>query len=173
MRALAALGLLLLAVPLRAQVNCTANPSQCSIGAQSIRITVDPVVSLAILPATTALTAPTAAHFNAGFAPTAGPTLTVRANSDWSLAISAATAVWSATDTESVPARTDKPASNLRWATSPGGPFTPLSTSAVNLVTGSATGGTATTIHFQTDWAWALDTPGSYSLQLVLTITAS
>ena len=163
---------LLMTAPLPAQVNCTANPSPCSTGALTIRITIGPAIQLAIAPATTMLTTPTAAHFLAGFAATTGPTATVRANAGWALAINAATSVWSGTDTQSEPARTDKPAGDLRWATSSTGPFTPRSASPVTVASGSATAAATTTIFYQTVYDWAVDTPGAYQLQLVLTITS-
>jgi hypothetical protein len=40
------------------------------------------------------------------------------------------------------------------------------------LVNGSATASNATTLYFQTVYSWALDTPGNYSLSVVLTLTS-
>jgi hypothetical protein len=47
-----------------------------------------------------------------------------------------------------------------------------LTTSDVNLITGSATASNATTLHFQTFYSWTLDTPGNYSMSIVLTLTS-
>jgi len=52
------------------------------------------------------------------------------------------------------------------------GSFAPLSSVDANLVTGPATAGTATTLYFQTLYAWTADTPGNYSLSIVLTLTS-
>jgi hypothetical protein len=47
-----------------------------------------------------------------------------------------------------------------------------LSTSDVSLVTGAATASSATTLYFQTLYNWTLDTPGNYSMAVVLTLTS-
>jgi len=121
----------------------------------------------------TALTAPTPADFDAGFNATAGPTLTVSANASWTLDLRAAAATWTATNTSpGAPARTNKPAADLKWSTASNGSFAALTTTDVNLVTGSATASNATTLYFQTLYDWALDTPGNYSMSIILTLTS-
>jgi hypothetical protein len=40
------------------------------------------------------------------------------------------------------------------------------------LVVGSATASSATTLFFQTLYGWTVDTPGNYSLAVVLTLTS-
>jgi hypothetical protein len=42
----------------------------------------------------------------------------------------------------------------------------------VTLVTGTATASSATTLFFQTLYSWTLDTPGNYSMAIVLTLTS-
>ena len=157
-----------------AQVNCLALSGSCSTSSTGtvISITVARAIALDLSPATTSLVAPTATHYNAGYAQTSGPTLTVRANTPWSVAISSSTAVWSATNTQSEPARVNKPASDLRWATSVGGPFTAMGMTPATLASGNATASTVRTLFFRTSYSWTLDTPGNYSIQLVLTVTA-
>jgi len=121
----------------------------------------------------TPLTAPSPADFDAGFNSTAGPTLTVSANAPWSLNVRAASAVWTATNTSpGAPARANKPAGDLKWSTASGGSFSALTTTDANLVSGAATASTATTLYFQTLYNWTLDTPGSYTLSVVLTLTS-
>jgi hypothetical protein len=121
----------------------------------------------------TALTAPTPADFDAGFNATSGPTLTVSANASWTLSVRAAAATWTATNTSpGAPARTTKPAADLKWSTASNGSFVSLTTSDVNLITGSATASNATTLYFHTLYAWTLDTPGNYSMSIVLTLTS-
>jgi hypothetical protein len=44
--------------------------------------------------------------------------------------------------------------------------------SDANLVAGGATASSPTTLYFQTLYNWSLDTPGSYNLSIVLTLTA-
>jgi len=121
----------------------------------------------------TALTAPTTTDFDAGFNSTTGPTLTVSANAPWTLHIRASSALWTATNTSpTAPARTNKPAADLQWSISSGGGFAALSTTDASLVAGSATASNATTLYFQTLYNWSVDTPGNYSLSIVLTLTS-
>jgi hypothetical protein len=123
--------------------------------------------------ASTALTAPTPTAFDAGFNSTTGPLLTVSANAAWTLHVRASTAVWAATNTSpGAPARTTKPAADLKWSTAANGTFNALTTTDVVLVGGSATASSATTLYFQTVYGWTLDTPGNYSLAVILTLTS-
>ncbi|HEX6557829.1 MAG TPA: hypothetical protein VF021_00160 [Longimicrobiales bacterium] len=168
------IGLLLIAAPLRAQTSCSSNPGPCSTAPGTVRITITiaPAFALSISPATSTLAAPTPAMYDAGFAITNGPTATIRSNAPWTLAISASSATWNATNTGTEPARTNKPASDLQWATSVAGPFTATTTTPASITSGSATAGSAVALYYRTLYSWGLDTPGSYSLQVVFTITA-
>ncbi len=153
---------------------CTANgaPANCGLPG-SVAMTAGRVVRLQVSSGSTALTAPIPADFDAGFNSTTGPTLTVSANAAWTLHLRASAAFWTATNTSpGAPARTNKPAADLQWSTASNGAFTALTTSDVSLVTGSATAGSATTLYFQTLYGWTLDTPGNYSLSIVLTLTS-
>ena len=166
---------LALAMPLHAQSNCTDSGVTCSTasGTLLINITIGRALFLTVTPPTTALTAPTAAHYDAGFAETTGPTTAIRSNAPWVLAVSAASAVWSATDTQTQPARTNKPAEDLLWAASPAGPFVALTISPAAIASGNAsTGATAASLFYRTLYSWALDTPGEYSLQVVFTVSS-
>jgi hypothetical protein len=157
-----------------AQAQCTASgaPASCSVPG-SVSLTAGRVVRLQVSAGSTALTAPTPADFDAGFNLTTGPTVTVSANAPWTLQLRASTATWAATNTSpGTPARAAKPASDLKWGTSPAGGFSSLGATDATLVSGSATAGAATTLYFQTLYDWALDTPGNYSLTVVLTLTA-
>lgn len=157
-----------------AQASCNANGanSSCSTGNLAISITISPVVQLELSSAATTLTPPTPADYNAGFAASTGPSGVVRANAPWMLLISAGSPTWTAVNTQSEPARTSKPASDLAWSLSPGGPFTDLSTTPVTVASGNATTAAAGTLYYRTRYNWALDTPGIYSIQVVLTLTA-
>jgi len=160
--------------PAVARGQCTANGAPASCGLPgSVSMTAGRVVRLQMSAGSTSLTAPTPADFDAGFNATTGPTLTVSANAAWTLHIRAAAASWTATNTSlGAPARTNKPASDLEWSTSSSGPFAALTASDASLVTGSATANKPTTLYFQTLYNWTLDTPGNYSLSVVLTLTS-
>jgi hypothetical protein len=155
----------------QAQCSATGGGDSCNQPG-SVTMTAGRVVRLQMSGASTVLTAPTTGDFDAGFNATTGPTFTVSANAPWALQVRAASALWSATSTSSAPARTDKPTTDLLWSTSAGGGFTPVTTADVSLVTGAATANAATTLYFRTLYNWTLDTPGNYSLAIVLTLTA-
>lgn len=167
--------LLALAPTLQAQSNCTSTPAPCSTasGTLLINFTIGRALQLTVTPTATSLTTPTPAHYNAGFAATTGPTASIKSNAPWTLGISAGAATWTAVSTQSEPARTNKPASDLTWSTSSSGPFVALSTTAVTFASGNATAGAiAASLFYRTLYSWALDTPGDYSLQIVFTLTA-
>jgi hypothetical protein len=161
------------AVPGIAGAQCTASGAadSCTVAA-SASMTAGRVVRLQMSAGSTALTAPTTADFDAGFNATTGPTLTVSANAPWMLQVRSAATFWAATNASSEPARTTKPAGDLRWSTVSSGTFNALTTGDVTLVSGSATATSATTLYFQTLYDWTLDTPGNYSLSVVLTLIA-
>jgi hypothetical protein len=157
-----------------AGAQCTASGAggTCNLPG-SVSMTAGRVVRLQMVPGSTTLTAPLPADFDAGFNATTGPTLTVSANAAWTLHIRASTAVWTAVNTSpGAPARVNKPAADLKWSTASNGTFNALTTSDVNLVTGAATASNVTTLFFQTLYGWTLDTPGNYSLSVVLTLTS-
>jgi hypothetical protein len=131
------------------------------------------VVRVQVSAGSTALTAPTPADFDAGFNSTTGPTITVSGNAAWTLHVRASAALWTATNTSAgAPARTTKPAADLKWSTASNGTFNALTTTDVLLVGGSATASSAKTLYFETLYAWTLDTPGNYSLAVILTLTS-
>lgn len=174
-RAMATLiGVMTIGVAASAGAQCSASgaPASCS-SPGSVSMTAGRVVQLQVSAGSTSLTPPTPADFDAGFNSTAGPTLTVSANAPWTLALRASSATWTATNTSpGAPARATKPAGDLKWSTSAGGAYSALSATDVTLVSGSATANSATTLYFQTLYSWTLDTPGNYSLAVVLTLTA-
>ncbi len=144
---------------------CTANTSALLV--------IGDVLSLTLSATTTPLTPPSAVDYDAGFVANTGPMATVRGNRAWRLQISAATATWTAVNTEpGVSARANKPAGDLLRATAVGGPFTALSTTPATVVSGGASVGTATNFFFRTTYAWAVDTPGTYSLVVTFTLLA-
>jgi hypothetical protein len=155
-----------------AQCSASGAPASCNLPG-SVSMTAGRIVRLQVSAGSTVLTAPTPADFDAGQNSTTGPTLTVSANSSWMLQLHASTAVWTATNTSpGAPARVNKPAGDLQWSTSAGGPFNALATADATLVSGPATPAIATTLYFHTLYDWIRDTPGNYSLSVVLTLTA-
>jgi len=157
-----------------ARAQCTATgPGDTCTQPGSVSMTAGRVVRLQMTAGSTALTAPTTADFDAGFNSTSGPTLTVSANAPWTLLVRSSGTFWTATNTSpSAPARTTKPAGDLLWSTASGGTFNALTTGDATLVSGAATASSATTLYFQTLYDWTLDTPGNYSLSVVLTLTS-
>lgn len=163
-----------LGCPSLAAAQCTASGSPANCGQNgSVSMTAGRVIRLQVTASSTALTTPTPADFDAGFNATTGPTLTVSANAAWTLHLRASAALWTATNTSpGAPARANKPAADLRWSTASNGAFTAFTTNDVTLVSGPATASSATTLYLQTLYNWTLDTPGNYSLSVVLTLTA-
>jgi hypothetical protein len=162
------------AIPASLDAQCVANgaPGSCNVPG-NVSMTAGRVIRLQVSAASTPLTAPTPADFDAGFNSTTGPTFTVSANASWTLTLRSSTALWSAANTSpGAPARVNKPSGDLLWSTSPGGSFSALGTGDVTLVSGPATANTTTTLYFHTLYNWTLDTPGSYGLTVVLTLTA-
>lgn len=181
MRRLARFGIALIAMVIGSSSQPGAAGAQCNASGAggtcnqtgSVSMTAGRVVRLQMTAASTALTSPTPTDFDAGFNATTGPTLTVSSNAAWTLHIRSAAALWTATNTSpGAPARTTKPAADLRWSTAVAGTFTALTTTDVNLVTGAATASNATTLFLHTFYSWTLDTPGNYSLAVVLTLTS-
>jgi hypothetical protein len=156
---------------LGAQCTASGGGGSCNLPG-SVSMTAGRVVLLQMSATSTTLTPPVPADFDAGYNTTTGPTFTVSANAAWTLSLRSA-ALWSATNTSpGTPARTNKPAADLLWSTSSGGAFTTLTISDVRLVNGGATASSATTLYLRTLYDWTLDTPGNYSLSIVLTLTA-
>jgi len=158
--------------PSFAQCSATGAPASCGVPG-SVSMTAGRVVRLQMSAGSTSLTAPTPDDFDARTNATAGPSLSISANAPCTLHIRAATAVCNATSTSpGEPARANKPAADLMWSTAPSGSFAALTTSDASLIGGAATVNDATTLYFQTLYNWTLDTPGNYSLSIVLTLTA-
>ena len=172
----AVLGLALLGRGAAAQ-SCTANllggSGTCSTASIAASLTIGNVVQLSISATSTALTSPGITNYNAGFVADAGPTATLQCNGPCRLQISAATATWTGTTTVlSAPARANKPASDLTWSTSAGGPFTGLTTTPVTVQSLAATAGSSASLFYRTLYAWNVDTPGNYSLTVVFTLAS-
>ncbi len=181
MRRVTGFGIALIAMTIASSARPGAARAQCTAAGPggtcnqpgSVTMTAGRVIRLQMTAASTVLTAPTPADFDAGFNATTGPTLTISSNAPWTLHIRSAATFWTATNTSpGAPARTTKPAGDLEWSLVTGGPFNSLTTTDVNLDTGVATASDLSTLFFRTRYDWTLDTPGNYSLAVVLTLTA-
>lgn len=148
--------------------SCTGNP--CSV-TNTASVTVGTVLKLTLSATTTSLTSPDTTAFNQGFQDDLSAlTATVKANRGWSLNVKGGAATWTATGAG---ARASKPAGDLEWSTAGGAPFTALTTAPAGIATSaSGTSGTTTTVSYRTLWDYTLDTPGTYSLDVVFTATA-
>ncbi len=168
-------GLLAQATPrsVGAQGNCDlAGQASCVVGGATnygMNLTISTVVRLSIPSTTIALGTATGTEFANGFANPVLVPLSVRANRSWTLTFRSTAATWTATGTG---ARANKPNTDLQWGASVGGPFTNVTTTAVTVGTGAATGTGTVNLYLRTRYQWTLDTPGSYSLPLQVTISA-
>jgi hypothetical protein len=93
----------------------------------------------------------------------AGPLLDVKSNRPFVVTIAAATPTFG-------PAA--KLGSDVGWALSAGGPYTPLSTTGVTVLTLSSGGLVSQPLHFRILWDLAGDGPGEYLLELLVTIAS-
>lgn len=120
-----------------------------------------------------ALTSPAVADFTTGYVQDTGPTITVKANRSWTLAIHTTAATnwtYSAGGESGV-----KPISDLTWSNTSSGDYVAITGSADDVVSGSR--GTDTpTIFFRTlydsDFGADKNAYGTYSLPLVFTLSA-
>lgn len=151
-----------------AQTVCTGNP--CSL-TNTASVTVTAQLKLSLSSTTTTLTSPDTTAFNNGFQDDPSMfTATVKANTGWTLSVKSAAATWTASGAG---ARASKPAGDLQWSSTGGSPFTALTASNAQLATsGTGTSGTTKTISYHTLWDYTLDTPGTYSLGVVFTLSA-
>ena len=156
-----------------AQTCSAAVPNGSCTASTTTTMTAGTILQLSLGASATTLAPPGTAGYDAGYVADNGPATTVKANRSWTLKIAAGSALWTATNTTpGVTARANKPASDLQWSTSPGGPFTGTTVAGATFTSGNATGGTTTTIYYHTLYDWTLDTPGAYALVVVLTLSA-
>ena len=173
-RAIPALLLLLGPSLLQGQGTCTRNgQGTCMIGddaTHAIRITITQAIRLESTSGAVSLSSPSGLDYDAGFGLTTGPVLTMKSNIPWTVTLRATQPLWTASP---APARADKPVTDLQWGVAATGPFTDLSIAATTIATGAAgTNGTVIPLHFRVKYAWMLDSPGTYSIPLQLTVTS-
>lgn len=165
---IAGLAGLLAATPVAAQ-NCqTPNGAAgtCSINVAS-SLTIPTLLRLSIDDTTTSLTTPTEAIFNTGSVTTAGPVITIKTNNSWTLLVRAAAATWTGVGAG---VRANKPVGDLAWDRGLG--FTTMTTADASVATGTRGASNVTSMSYRVNWSWPLDTPGTYSLLVVYTVTS-
>jgi len=117
-----------------------------------------------------------------------GPTVTVKANRGWKLTVSSQNDYWSFTPdatyqqcrpgggtysscTGSSSSVAGKASSDLAWSLNANTAFAGL-TSTPALLSSNATGSSASyTLYYRVRWAYASDVPGTYTLNVVFTVT--
>lgn len=109
----------------------------------------------------TTLTAPRSQDFGAAAGVnSSGPTITIKANTNYTLTAAPANATWTG-------GGNNKPASDLRFSVG-GGSFGTLG----QVGQGVATAGKAYVIGYNTLYNWTIDKPGNYSLVVNYTLTS-
>ncbi len=172
--AVLAAALMMAAASAQAQ-SCSANSAAgCSVNTTA-SVTVPTMVELTVAGAgSIALTSPTAADLVTGYVQDAGPTITVRSNRAWTLAVHTTSPVnWIYSGTQGGL----KPITDLTWSNAANGSYNAITTSAVAVVSNQArTNAGAPTIFFRTlypnDFSDDRNAAGSYSLPLTFTLTA-
>lgn len=181
LRHTAALGAALLALtvtrPALAQSSCNTNG--CTV-TNVASVNVPSIVRLSSSSDATTLTAPTDADFGtsqtAQITEGAGnatlPTITVVANRTWGLTISTTDTKWAYTPSGTY-TDPNKAVGDLEWSTD-GATFSALSSTPADIQaagTGSA-GKTTFPITYRTDYDLSKDVPGSYSINVIFTLSA-
>ncbi len=155
------------ASPAAAQCTARGIPSSCTQGI-TLQFTALHAVRVTVAP--TSFSFPvTPSDYNQGYTEALGHAVTVLANAPWTLSIRSTSATWTALGAG---ARAGKPRSDLQWDTAITGPYTPMTGTAVTIASGNPTNGTLVNVWYHILWAWNLDTPGTYTLPVVLLITA-
>jgi hypothetical protein len=164
-------GLVLVASAAQAQSVTVSGASPLSVNTY-VTVTAPSIFKLTINDTSTAVTAPVEADFDAGFQDVAGAVIaTVKANRPYTLNIKGGAATWTGTGG----ARANKPIGDLLWGTvSPAA--TALTASDVVIGSASTTGNNgsspAATINYRILWGYTNDTPGTYSIPVVYTLTS-
>ncbi|HKV70136.1 MAG TPA: hypothetical protein VJN62_02770 [Gemmatimonadales bacterium] len=130
-------------------------------------VTVATVQKLILSSTTTALGVPTINNLDSAANPvsTVGPTVTGEANVPFSVTVSSATANFTS------PPGVTKPAADLSWALSANGTYLPLTTGGTNIIHQTSTGASSgVTMFYHTAW-YSSNAPGSYSINIVYTLT--
>ena len=145
---------------------CTGNPCTVQVTASA---TVNDVLRLTLSSTTANLGTPTEADYDAGYLDAAGPTASVKANRPWHVDVVGAAGVFSYVGSLTNP---NKPSSSLLWGTTAGTYGNNMGASAALMSGANGTGNASQAIFFRTQWAYASDVPGTYSLVVNFTLAA-
>jgi hypothetical protein len=146
---------------------CTTNPCTVGVTASS---TVADVMQLTLSSTTTDLGSPTATEYGAGHMDASGPTSTVKSNRPWRVTVVGNAANFSYSAPAASGLTNTKSAADLKWGTT-AGTYGSNMGSAAQLSSGNGTAGASQQIFFRTQWAWATDVPGTYSLVVNFTLS--
>ena len=153
-------GILALSHAAEAQQTCDGGAT-CAHNV-SATASINSVARLSISTTATTLTTPATSDFGtATGVNSAGPTITVKANTGYTLTASAASSTWTG-------GGSNKPSTDLKMKVN-GGSLTALGQVAQNTI---GTTGTTYTIGYNTIYNWTVDVPGTYSLVVNYTLTA-
>jgi len=163
-------GLVILALTTRqaaAQLGCSG--ATCTV---EITMPVSDVLRLSLSAGSVALGNPVEADFQAGYRDVNGTAVNVTAKSNrpFTVQLSSVSPTFSYSGTLTNP---NKPASDLRWATSAGALATTTNTFGLTTTFLSQGAGSVTSpLFLRTLWSFASDVPGTYSLTVRLTMAA-
>lgn len=132
-----------------------------------VSVTVPTLLSLDVNDTSTAVTAPTATDFDNGYQDVASAVIaTVKSNTGYTLNIQGGSATWAGGSGTKVVA-------DLLWGNT-GPPAGTVMTTSPAVVSTSATGtaSDAQTIDYRINWSYLTDTPGTYSMPVIFTLTA-
>lgn len=170
MRCILSLATAAVLAPAAADAQCTVVgiPGSCTLN-RGITATVRNTVRLTVTQTLHAVSTPTDADFENGFSVHAGPSLDVKSNTSWQVTVRSNNGQWTGTGG----ARVNKPRADLSWGVSASGPWTTMTNTATVFATGTATSGFAAVIYFRINWFFALDTPGTYTINTLYTISST
>jgi hypothetical protein len=157
-----------------ARAQCSSNTGSCNTSITT-SLTIGALVKLGLSATTTSLTAPTADQVDVGaLIADAGPTFTIKANRSWTMNIRSGNATnW----TYAGSSGGVKPISDLSWSNALAGTYAAITAIDAVFTSGaSASSGTAAAAFFKTNYPAgftnAANAPGTYTLPIILTLTA-
>jgi hypothetical protein len=145
-----------------AQAGCSvdaAGPSSCT-AAHGVQADVNMVATLNLSTDVTQFTV-AAADFGTPKL-VFGPTVTVSANTTWTLSVASLADMWGGGDG-------DKPSTDLQIVYNGGSPM-PMSTTSTTVATGGAGTSAPAQADLSTTWSYTDDPPGNYTLGLLFTL---
>jgi hypothetical protein len=156
-----------------AQGTCEVNnQASCTVGGDAthaITITIVPAVRMSTPSTTVTLPMPDAANFTAGSGATLAVPFQIRSNTTYTLAVHGTASIWT---NSGVGSRANKPLADLEFQVMPGATWTDMTTTPTQFENGTATAATTKNLNLRVTYSWALDTPGSYSIPVQVTVTA-